>query len=156
MPPRQSLAQLELIDSALAAREPSGETDLGAVLHRVGARLGRRSLLILISDLLGEPSRVLEAVKAFRARKHEVVAIRVLDPAERDLDIEGAVRFEGLEDGETLLCDVEVVRAAYREAFERQLRLYESGFHQSGIPYVAVYTDEPPVRSIERLLSLFR
>ena len=156
LPPRQSLAQLELIDSALAAREPSGETDLGAVLHRVGARLGRRSLLILISDLLGEPSRVLEAVKAFRARKHEVVAIRVLDPAERDLDIEGAVRFEGLEDGETLLCDVEVVRAAYREAFERQLRLYESGFHQSGIPYVAVYTDEPPVRSIERLLSLFR
>lgn len=156
LPPRQSLAQLDFIDSALAARKPSGETDLGAVLNRVGARLARRSLIILISDLLGEPSRVLEAVKAFRARKHEVVAIQVLDPAERDLDLEGAVRFEGLEDGETLLCDVAVVRAAYHEAFERQLRLYESGFHQSAIPYVAVYTDEAPVRSVERLLSLLR
>ena len=156
LPPRQSLAQLDLIDAALAGRVPAGETDLGAVLNRVGARLGRRSLLILISDLLGDPSRVLEAVKAFRARKHEVLAVQVLDPAERDLDLDGPVRFEGLEDHGVLLCDVGVVRKAYREAFDRQLRLYESGFHQSAVPYVAVYTDEAPIRSVERLLQALR
>lgn len=156
LPPRQSLAQLELIDSALASRVPAGETDLGKVLRKVGARLARRSLLVVVSDLLGDPGRVLEAAKAYLARKHEVLAVQVLDPTERELDLEGPVRFEGLEDRDVLLCDVGVVRDAYREAFQRQLRLYESGFHQSGIPYVAVYTDEPPVRSVERLLALVR
>ncbi|MBI4425912.1 MAG: DUF58 domain-containing protein [Elusimicrobia bacterium] len=156
LPPRQSLAQLDWIDSALAGRKPGGETDLGAVLRRVGARLARRSVVVVLSDLLGEPAKVLEAVKAFRARRHEVLAIQILDPAERDLDFEGPVRFEDLETEATLLCDVATVRQAYREVFDRQLRLYESGFHQSGIPFAAVYTDERPDRSLERLLALVR
>lgn len=151
--PRQGFAQLEAIDRALASARPGGETSLPRVLKSAVGLVRRRSVVFLVSDLLGDARAVLETVKAFRARKHQVLVLQVLDPMERDLDLDGPVLFEGLEDGARLRCDVPSLRGAYRAGFERQQRLYGASFHSSGIPFDTFYTDQPWHPRLARLLA---
>jgi uncharacterized protein (DUF58 family) len=151
--PRASLSHLEQLDAALAASAPGGETDLGAALERAAARIKRRSLVVLISDLLGEPERVVDVVKALKARGHELLVLQVLDPAERDFAYEGPVVFEDLEDRSEVYCDAGTLQRSYRAEFERQLRLYEASLHASDIPHAVFYTDVPWDRALSRLLT---
>ena len=112
--------------------------------------------MILVSDLLGEPDKVLRALKGFQARRHELVVLQVLDPAERDFPFDGPTVFESLEDGERLFCEAEALRGLYRAEFSRLLRLYEAGFHAAEIPYAPFYTDVPWEAALGRFLSRWR
>jgi len=152
--PRASLAHLEQVDSTLAAAAPRGETELGRCVERAAAALKRRSLVILISDLLGDPETTARVVRSLRARRHEVMALQVLDPRERELDYHGGpVSFESLETGERLVCDPDALRVQYRAELERMLRLYESSFQGSEIRYQLFYTDQPWDKALGRFLS---
>ncbi|MBI3554580.1 MAG: DUF58 domain-containing protein [Elusimicrobia bacterium] len=153
IPPRASFSHLELIDAALAARAPEGETDLSVVLERMAARIKRRSLVILISDLLGEPERIMKVVKAFQARRHEVLVLQVLDPQEREFDYRGPTVFEGLEGRRELFCEADALRGLYRDEFERCLKAYEATFHRCEISYAAAYTNVPWDLNLSRFLT---
>ncbi len=155
IPPRTSFSHLEVFDAALAARAPGGETRLDLVLERAVARLRRRSLVILISDLLGDGEAIVKVIKAFKARQREVLVLQVLDPQERDFDYEGPVVFEGLEGGE-LFCDATALRGLYRAEFQRQLRLYEASFQRAEISYAPFYTDTPWDLVLNRFLGRAR
>ncbi|HAH06392.1 MAG TPA: hypothetical protein DCM05_07675 [Elusimicrobia bacterium] len=151
--PHRGLGHLELMDEALAKAGPAGETDLAPVLRRAAARLARRSLVFLVSDLLGDARSILALIKAFRARRHEVFVLQVLDPCERDLDYEGPVLFESLEDSSRLRCEASLLRPAYRDLFQRQQKLYQASFEGSGIRYAAFYTDTPWEDTLSRFLA---
>lgn len=139
--PRSTLAQLEAMDAMLTQVRPSGETDLGGALERAASSMRRRGLVVLISDLLGDPERVLKVVKSFKARRHELLVLQVLDPQERELSFEGPTVFESLEGQPELFCDPGPLRQAYRAEFEKLLKLYEGNFHRSDIAYGAFFTD---------------
>ncbi len=153
VPARGSLAQLEALDAALAHLAPGGETDLGGALERAALRLRRRSLVVLVSDLLGEPESLLKVVRAFQARRHELMVLQVLDPRERDFGYEGSVVFESLEAPAELYCDATALGPSYRAEFARALKLYEAAFHGAGIPYAAFYTGRPWADGLARLLG---
>ena len=151
--PRRGFGHLELMDAALSSRGPGGETDLAGALRRTAADLPRRSVLFLISDLLCDPRSVLELVGGLRARRHELFVLQVLDPFERDLDLQGPARFESLEDGSSLRAEASLLAPSYRELFRRRQRLYEASFSGSGIRYAEFYTDSPWDKALERLLA---
>ena len=56
IPPRSSTGHLAQLVGALAAVRPDGTADLKASLARIGERVPRRGVVILISDLMEEPS----------------------------------------------------------------------------------------------------
>lgn len=153
LPPRASFSHLELMDTALSKREPGGETDLARVLERAAARIKRRSLVVVVSDLLGDPERVAKVVRALKARRHEVVVFQVLDPAERDFPFEGPTVFESLETAEELFCEAGAVAGLYRREFDRLLKLYEASFHAGEAGYQAFFTDQPWDAALSRFLS---
>lgn len=153
LPPRRRLTHLDLMDRALTQAEPGGETELAAVLSSMVGALPRRSLIVLVSDLLGETEKILETLRVYAARKHRLFVMQVLDPVERDFDIEGPVLFEGMENADSLRCDAGLLRRSYREAFERQQRLYEASFHGSGVHHAVFYTDEAWHRGLARFLA---
>lgn len=153
LPPRNSLDHLQTFDSLLESLSPGGETDLARALDETAARLRRRALVVLISDLLGETESVLNVVKALKARRHEVLVLQVLDPAERDFPYEGPAVFESLEDKAELGCDATELAPLYREEFARALRLYEAGFHRGDISYAVFYTDRPWDEALGQLLA---
>lgn len=156
IPPRSGLSQLEILDRALAAGKPGGETDLGGVLGVAGGQVKRRSLVILLSDLMGDPVEIIGALKTLRARKHQVLVLQILDPQERDFDFDGPLVLESLEDGSEIALDASTLAPSYREEFERRLSLYESSFRACEISYAPIFTDVPWDHSLAAFLGRLR
>jgi uncharacterized protein (DUF58 family) len=85
------------------ARDDRRPTDLAKMLHLAAANARRRGLVFVISDFIGDLDW--EPALTRLAMRHEVVAIRIVDPAELDLPDLGLVLVEDAETGEQLLAD---------------------------------------------------
>ena len=97
VPARSVRRQLfQVLKGLKDAPEGSG-TRLGPVLHTVAESIPRRGLVVVISDLFDDLDAVLDGLKHFRHRGHEVLVFQLLDPRELDLAYPGEVEFTGLE-----------------------------------------------------------
>jgi uncharacterized protein (DUF58 family) len=75
--------------SELLAFEPGGTgTDLGAALTELEPMLRRRAVIFILSDFMTAGH---EAVLGRLARRHDVVALQLVDPRERELPAAGLV-----------------------------------------------------------------
>ena len=98
LPPRSKRSQLGNILSMLAKLSPKGETNVAKSLHQVAGMIRHRSLVMLFSDLLGEPAPILRALHRLRHAGHDVIIFHILDEAEALFPFEGMLE---LEDNET-------------------------------------------------------
>lgn len=108
VPPRSGRDQVLRIAYELmrppVSRGPGATTDLTAMLRLAAATtVKRRSLVFVMSDFIGEPGW--DRPLAQLTHRHEVVVIRVVDPAELDLPDLGLILVEDAETGEQLLVD---------------------------------------------------
>ncbi|MEH1127707.1 DUF58 domain-containing protein [Micromonospora sp. CPCC 206061] len=87
----------------VAAPTIRGATDLDAMLRLAAGTIRRRSLVFVISDFIAEVDW--EPALTRLSYRHEVIAIRVVDPMELDLPDLGLVLVEDAETGEQLLAD---------------------------------------------------
>lgn len=94
-------------------------TDLGRVFDEVLARLTHRSIIVLISDLLDDPAVLESALARVHHRRHDLILLQTLDPAERDFPFRGPSEFVGLEGEARIPLDPEALRQGYLEAFNR-------------------------------------
>ena len=82
LPARYRPGHLRRLMAALE-REPTGRaTDLAEPLEEIAATVRKRGLIILISDLLAPTDSLQTRLGYLRSRGHDVVVLRVLDPAE--------------------------------------------------------------------------
>ena len=104
VPPRQGRSQVLLLAEQLLRPVSGGAvTDLGRLLGTAARVVRRRSLLVVISDFISEPGWQRPLLRL--TERHEVVAIRLVDPREHDLPDAGLVYVEDAETGEQLLID---------------------------------------------------
>src|SRR5581483_130542 len=107
VPPRTGRTHLLHLIHEITRAAPAGTdgrvTDLAAMLHLAAATARRRSLVLVISDFIAD--RDWEPALTRLAQRHEVVTVRVVDPAELDLPDVGLVLVEDAETGEQLLAD---------------------------------------------------
>lgn len=108
IPPRAGRDQILRITRELmrtpAAGGPGATTDLAAMLSLAAATtVRRRSLVFVMSDFIGDPGW--DRPLARLTHRHEVVVIRVVDPAEVELPDLGLILVEDAETGEQLLVD---------------------------------------------------
>ena len=85
---------LQVIEDA----SPGRKTAIGPILHDLAERLKRRGIVIILSDMFDELGPVLAGLKHLRHRRHEVILMHVLDPAEIEFPFEQATLFVGLEE----------------------------------------------------------
>jgi len=142
---RQFFQVLKVLDDL----PPGTGTDLGAVLHRVAERVPRRGLIILLSDLMDDPARIIAGLKHFRHRGHEVIVFQILDPREVDLDYRGEVEFEALEQpGQRVRLEPAHLRDAYRERFEAWRADLRRECRRQRVDLVEITTDTPFARGL--------
>jgi uncharacterized protein (DUF58 family) len=108
IPPRPGRDQVLRIARELmrppgkTARGPT--TDLAAMLRlAAGTAARRRSLVFVLSDFIADPAW--ERPLTLLTHRHEVVVVRVVDPAELDLPDLGVIVVEEAGTGEQLLVD---------------------------------------------------
>jgi uncharacterized protein (DUF58 family) len=143
VPPMTSPAHLARLFEVLDRVELGEDTRLTPALEEVAGRLGRRGIIVLLSDLLDEPEEVLRSLAYFRHRGHDVIVLQVLDPAERKLDYRGTVAFEDLETAERLSVEVSGVRASYLTELRHFLAAYRHGCRDRSIDYALLDTSVP-------------
>jgi uncharacterized protein (DUF58 family) len=122
---------------------PGRETNVSKPLHQLADLLSKRGMVVLISDLLDDPERVVRGLKHFQFRGTDVIVFHVLDPDEIEFPFERATRFEDLESGDEVMAVPAVAREHYLKAVGAFIERYKRDLGSSGIDYQLVPTNQP-------------
>ncbi len=153
IPPKKGRGHVWRVISEILSFKPQGtKTDLGAALNYFSRMVRRRSVCFVISDFLTDGFEVPLQVASY---KHDVVALAVSDPLEKEFSDGGLISFCDLESGEVFERDLgsEAVRTAYQKEQARALNKKQTKFNSIGIDSLFLQTD---INYIEPLLRFFR
>ncbi|MEU4621319.1 DUF58 domain-containing protein [Actinoplanes sp. NPDC023801] len=146
IPPRTGRDQVLRITRELTADSRTRSdrtTDLAAMLKLAATTTSkRRSLVFVMSDFIGDPGW--DRPLAQLTHRHEVVVIRVVDPAELDLPDLGLVLVEDAETGEQLLVDTSdpLLRARLTEQVTAREDELAAGMRRAGVDAHRITTDQ--------------
>jgi uncharacterized protein (DUF58 family) len=118
-------------------------TDIAKPLSDLVQAIRKRGLVVLISDLLDDPDRIIEGLKHFRYRGTDVVVFQVLDPHELTFPFERAARFRDLESNHEVVALPAAVRDTYKARLDAMVANFRSVLGQNGIDYTLLDTSQP-------------
>jgi uncharacterized protein (DUF58 family) len=128
---------------ALERLKPGTRSDVGRPLHQLAEALLKRSLVVLITDLLDDPEPVIKGLRHLKFRGTDVVVFQVLDPDELTFPFRGASRFKDLESADEVTAEPATARTPYlRELAGLTLR-FDRELRGAGIDYVQLDTSQP-------------
>jgi uncharacterized protein (DUF58 family) len=153
VPPRKGRRHALRLMRDILAFEPKGRgTDIAGATEYLNKMLAHKAIIFLVSDFLGSG---IERPLKLLAQRHDVVAVPVEDPSERQLPDIGLVRLVDPETGDTL--DVDTSDPAVRAQFDLQVTDESNGrrrlLRRLAIDEIPVRTDQP---IMDPLLRFFR
>lgn len=119
--------------------EPS---NAGKALRDMGAMLGRRGVVFVISDLLDDAADLVNGLRILRSQRHEVVVFQVLDAAELDFPFRHPTLFRGLERLPEISTDPLSVRDSYLAELRKHLDEVETICRTQESDYIRVRSDD--------------
>lgn len=141
--PSSHSAHLKQLLHVMEESVPQRKTATGPIFHDLAERLKKRGVVIILSDLFDNVAGMVAGLKHFRHRRHEVIVLHILDPAELDFPFEQTTLFKGLEQLPEVLTDPRALRKAYLAEFEKYLAAVQAGCRNNRIDYVQIRTDQP-------------
>ena len=133
-------------------KAPAGVgTNLGAAMKGLHELIRKRSLIILMSDLLAPLEELERQIGYLAAGGHDLAIFQIMDRRELDFNFDKATHYRDTETGKDLFIDPDIARDSYLERLnahqESVIRL--AGRH--GVNHQLVSTEEP----LERVLFDF-
>ncbi len=133
-----------------------GPTRLAELLRSAALSVRQRSTVFVVSDFISEPGW--EQPLGELARRHDVVAVRLLDPLERELPDLGLLTLRDAETGEQLLVDTH--DKGFRQRFariaaQREAQLRET-LARAGVDALELATDDDLLEAVQRFVQLRR
>jgi uncharacterized protein (DUF58 family) len=127
-------------------------TDLDAPLERIATLVKKRGLIVVISDLLAPLDTLRKNLGYLRARGHELLLLRTLDPGEIEFPLQDASVVRDLETGKEIYVDASDVRKDYARRFAEHDGQIRSICADFGIDFARMTTDQPLERALYDLL----
>lgn len=125
-------------------RAPAGQaTDIEKPLEQIAATVAKRGVVVLISDLLTPMGSLKKNLSYLRARGHEVVILRVLDPREIDFQFDTPAMFHDIESGRNLYIDPEAARQNYLHEFQEHAQALQTICNNLGVDLHQIAIDRP-------------
>jgi len=161
LPPKKGRRHvLRVVRDILYHSPESTGTDTVKALDVANRLLHRRAIVFLISDF--EIPKNAESVRADLRRvmrqtnrRHDLIAVHVEDPRERELPNVGIVALEDAETGEVI--ELDTARAAVRNRFKQQSlersRRIAGDFRAEGIDTLQLLTDTPYMPTLHRFFK---
>jgi uncharacterized protein (DUF58 family) len=135
-------------------------TDTVKALDIANRLLHRRAVVFLISDFETPKDPVGARVELRRAmrrtnRRHDLIAVHVEDPREKELPDVGIVALEDAESGEVIELDTAsaAVRKRFKELSAERGRRLVSDFRSEGIDTLQLQTDAPYMPALQRFFK---
>ncbi|MGP0064038.1 MAG: DUF58 domain-containing protein [Isosphaeraceae bacterium] len=142
LPPSATQSQVVVMAGLLERCQPARKTDLGGLLRSLTGQLRRRSLLVIVSDLLTDLDAVYDGLNRLRFHGHEVLMMQILDRDELELPFNGPTIFHDIEGEEELFAEPWAFRRSYRQAMQEFLAGVRREFGNRGYDHVRFLTDE--------------
>ena len=154
LPPRHRPGHLRRLMAALDRETAGRSTDLARPLEQIAEAVRKRGLVILISDLLAPSVGLRSKLGSLRSRGHDVVVLRVLDPAELDFTFSAPGMFEDIETGRQLYIDPAAARADYQRRFGEHSAAVKTACLDFGIEFAQLTIDRPLELALFDLLQV--
>lgn len=154
--PSKGGPELSLAKAGSDASAFGGPTRLADLLRNAALSLRQRCTVFVVSDFISEPGW--EQPLGELARRHDVVAVRLLDPLELELPDLGLLTMRDAETGEQLLVDTH--DTGFRQRFariaaQREARLHEA-LTRAGVDALELATDDDLLDAVQRFVHLRR
>ncbi len=142
MPPKTHPNHIKQMLHELGQASPANVSDVDGVFSLLPEQIGKRGLVVLISDLFLDLDVLQKMLQQFGHRRHDVVIFHLLHEHELTFPFDDNTKFEGLEDDFDMLIDAPSLRQAYLAALE-EYRLQVSRIcTRAGHDYVPLSTAE--------------
>ncbi len=139
-----------------SAQSSGQETRLADLLRAGETLIQRRSMVFVVSDFISAPGWAEPLARL--ARRHEVLAVRLYDPAEMTLPDVGMVTIEDAESGEQVLVDTQ--DPGFRQRFEALTEAHEADLRQAlgraGVDTLELATHDDLMAALMRFVALRR
>lgn len=155
IPPRKGRdSVMRLVREVLAAEDSAeGGTEISEALKFLNGVQKRRAVVFLVSDFLNREN--CESLIRSVARRHDLIAVNVSDPAESEIPDVGLVEMEDPESGELLLVDTssKSVREAFKSKALSEKEELKRFFLKSGIDTLDIATDRAYIDDVKALFK---
>ena len=143
---------LRLIGEILSYQPGRRGTNLTTALQHLNRAHLRRAVIFLISDFMDDG---FERALKITGRKHDLIAVPVVDASELRLPNLGWITFEDAESGEVLEVNTSDPKAqtAFATVAEHRVARLRRLFHVSGLDTIEVQTDAPYLRALMQFFA---
>jgi len=153
-PASRSTGNLVNVLNAIASIAPGGATDVASAMDVLGAKIKRKTLVILISDMLTGSAGIIKSIKTFIKQKHNFIVLQVTDPAEEVLPRGGKFTFVDSETRERVTINTGRAASSYRRQFQNFVSGIDASLKNCGCGYFRFSVSPKPDDEIPE--GLFR
>jgi len=153
IPPRKGLKHvLRVIREALYNNPKGRKTDIKAVLEHLNRVSKRRTITFVVSDFV---SADFKKILSVTNKRHDVIAVNILDPAELELPDAGIIKMHDAETGRRYVVDTSgrEARRFYKAHSLRKFADRDRMFRSINVDSINIRTDESYV---EPLIHFFK
>lgn len=153
MPPASKQSYLQELIMAMDTSEVSGATGTSRALGELAERVHRRSLVVIISDLMDSEEEISDALKHFRYRNNEVILFHLLDPTEINLELGNVGKLVDMETGSVIHTQPRHIQKAYKEKVDYYIAKLKDDCYKHNIDYNLITTDMPFDQAMRNFFS---
>lgn len=153
IPPRSSMSHLTTLLKAIENVRVQGRETLASSINALGNNLKRRSLVVIIGDLLEEPEKFIQSAGLLRHEKHDLLVIQTLDEDELNFPFHGSVLFTDLETPSRMLTSADGIKDEYLKAIHNHVDSLRSSLTARDIDYLLLSTGTPVEKALSSYLA---
>lgn len=143
IPAGRKSGQLFQILVDLDNAEPSKTTEFRKPLAYMAEFLKRRGIIVLISDLYEEISKIMAGVKHLRAKGNEVIVFHILDDFELNFPFDEMTEFEDIETKTKLNVVPQQLRKEYLQLVQKHVDELGRELARVGVDYTMMNSSKP-------------
>jgi uncharacterized protein (DUF58 family) len=143
IPPRGRMPHFQFLSETLMETRPTGEKKLTEALSFLLEKVFKRSVILVLSDFLVPIEQLQSMARVFRANRHDVYWLQLLDAVEVDFPFSEWAQFRGLEGEEDVTLHAREAARSYKQEVGRWIGQIRDIALENHIQYRLIRTDEP-------------
>lgn len=148
IPPKKGVSHILRLIREILYHKPEGRgTEIKVALEYLNEVIKRKAVVFLISDFKGSD---FEHVLKVTNKHHDLIAIRLVDPVEKEFPALGRIQLEDAETGEITLINTtyQTVRDAYSSLNLKKTQALKNLFNSISLDWIEISTEESYVKPL--------
>ena len=137
----------------LSTVESGTKTDVVKPLTDLAASLTKKSIVILITDMLDDEESIINTLQNLRGMGNDIITFQIMDDAELNFPFNEASEFIDMENNESYITSPAAIRKAYLHNLNEFLSYCKKKCQSSGVDYCLLNTAEPLDEALTSYMS---